>query len=191
MTSAPSSSSKNDRITARLAACTIVVVRLAVLVDVVTITAGIAIILPSVDAGAENAAEHCTRESAGSRLHTRQDRTCNRAGSGADRRTCNRIAGLRIAVIAVVVIAVVIAVVVIRVIAVLVRVGGAAGHRNAGDKGRPKTKLFHRLVLLNSPLCCRANKRSNRRFVPALTMYGSCTKRPSRRPVVIPRHRAT
>ena len=93
MTSAPSKQLKNG-VKRRLAASVIVVVRLAVLVDVVAIAAGIAIILTPVDGRTEHAAEDRAGDGAFARAYARNDLAGDRAADRTDRRaSCDIRAG--------------------------------------------------------------------------------------------------
>src|SRR5439155_16618703 len=113
-----------------LATDVVIVARLAILVDVIAIAAGIAIILPAPDHRAENAAENGAGDRAADRAHTWKNGAGNCAADRADRR-----AGGDAPALAVVIIAAVVAVrdiiAVLVVIAVIVSVSrtvsGAAG----------------------------------------------------------------
>src|SRR3982750_2699892 len=119
MTPAPHGNSKwDDRY--GLAANVIAVVRLPVLVDVIAISAGIAVILVTIDARSKHAAKDRTGNCAGPWLDARKNCAGNRTRCSADCSAGNCVACLGIRAVAIVVIAVV---PVIWVIAILVRVG--------------------------------------------------------------------
>src|SRR5437763_8812303 len=90
-----------------LAPDVIIITRLAVLVDVIAIAAGIAVILPPADDCSENAAEHRAGNGAADRTNAWKNRTGDSATGRADSS-----AGRNAPTLAVVIIAVVVAVVV-------------------------------------------------------------------------------
>ena len=153
--------------------------RLAVLIDVIAIAAGIAIILPPVDGRAENAAEDRAGDRArrrrsrpeGPRRRSRRQprrspRRSRRCRPGCCHNHCRNSRCCNRWLIAVVV--------TVRVVAVLVRVCGAAGRRNAGGERLLQVPSF--LIVSSLPQlapCCAAISAIKRRFVPASIMTGS------------------
>src|SRR6476646_11043677 len=121
VTSAPSKQQFNYG-SERLAASVIVVVRLTILVDVVTITAGIQIILAAVDGSAKNAAKDCAGNRAGARADARNHGARYGSANRADGRAGGRAANLAVAITRLIITVVP----VIGVIAVLVRISSAA-----------------------------------------------------------------
>src|SRR5690242_19142007 len=69
----------------RLAPYVVIVMRLAVLLDIIAIAARIAIILLAADHRADDSAEDRAGDRASARPDTRKDRTRDSAGTGADR----------------------------------------------------------------------------------------------------------
>ena len=71
-----------------LTPCVIVVNRVAVLVDIVAVAAGIAVILATLDHCAGNAAQNCTNHGPGDGIHARYNRAHDRTGRTANGGTC-------------------------------------------------------------------------------------------------------
>lgn len=68
--------------------------RLAILVDVIAITTGIAVILVAADDGTNDSAKHCPGDRARAGADTRKNRACKGARARADRSTGRRACNL-------------------------------------------------------------------------------------------------